>query len=264
MKKIDTMSSFSGRLLIQEIYQEMRYEKQRSSLSCLLDCWKICTHEKDINKYVDIKATILHPLGIWRGTGLWMEEVVNRFYFTTINSFVYFGAAILLVLIGLRRFSEKLDDNMVIAGIIFEALLLVFMFIVMLFTPNEEINLDKSNKENESDELKDELLTEIGEISRDFAASVVNLEVISEKLEKVSKNQSLLLEKFSEISGNLANAVSPNPEMINAMKDTNSTLKEFTITVQMLNESAKKIHREEIENSVRKELEKIISEKLSK
>lgn len=264
MRKIDTLSSFNGRLLIQEIYQELKYEKQRSSLSCLIDCWKICTHEKDINKYVDIKATILHPLGVFRGTGLWMEEVVNRFFFTTINSFVYFGAAILLVLIGLRRFSEKLDDNMVIAGIIFEAMLLVFMFIVMLFTPNEDMSFANHISSNENDELKDELLTEIGEISRDFAASVVNLESISEKLDNISTAQNLLIDKFSEISNNLADAVSPNPEMLNAMKETNLTLKDFSQTVQLLNESAKKINREEIENSVRKELERIITEKLSK
>ena len=36
-------------------------------------------------------VVILHPLGVWSGTTLWMQEVVNRFYYSAINAFVYAG-----------------------------------------------------------------------------------------------------------------------------------------------------------------------------
>jgi hypothetical protein len=137
MKKIDNISSIDGRLLLQQIFHQIRFERQRNSISTLFILWRICISDTEINQYLNPEQdiTIMYKLGFWRGTLLWLEEIVNRYYFSTINSFVYFGAAVLLVFIGINRFTDKVDDSTVVYGLAFEAIMLIAMFIVMLFTP---------------------------------------------------------------------------------------------------------------------------------
>ena len=67
-----------------------------SGFSTSLLCWRICTSERELFRYSKNEVTVLHPLGFFSGSGLWMEEIVNRYYYSTINSFVYFGAAIFI------------------------------------------------------------------------------------------------------------------------------------------------------------------------
>lgn len=138
MRKVDSLSSADGRKIIHEIFHELKYKKQLSSISILANCWKICVYDIDLTKYINTEDQIEHRLGLFKGTAIWMEEIVNRFYFSVINSFVYFGAAVLLVIIGVRRFSDSIDDRFVIAGVVFEALMLFFMFIVMFFSPSDD------------------------------------------------------------------------------------------------------------------------------
>ncbi|MBX3044281.1 MAG: hypothetical protein KIT33_11725 [Candidatus Kapabacteria bacterium] len=257
MKKVDSLSSARGRLLLQEVYYELKYKKQLGSISILLNMWRICVYDTDLSKYVSVEINVLHRLGFLRGTKIWMEEVVNRFFFSTINSFVYFGAAVLLVLIGVRRFSEAMSDNLVIAGVIFEAALLFFMFIVMLFTPDEE-SPTFTYIDSEED-VQEELLTEIGEIARDFAQSAVQLENLTEEIAKMNINQEKLVDKLDKLASSFADASSPNPDMLEIMKQTNSELETFRYVVSELNKSVTTLKKEEVEFAVRKELEKIIS-----
>ena len=189
-----------------------------------------------------------------------MEEIVNRYYFSTINSFVYFGAAILLVLIGIRRFSEVIDDNIVIAGIAFEALMLILMFIVMLFTPNQDTVELTTNDEEPSDDL----ITEIGEIGHDLAAVVMQLEQLGSSIEDMINKQNDILKTVENIAQTNADAVSPNPQMLETMRETNIILKEFKDTVQSFNSAAEELKKEEIELAVRREVERIIVDKVSK
>ena len=73
-------------------------------------------------------------------------------------SFVYFGAAVLLSLIGIRRFSDNVNDTMVLWGVGFEAAMLLMMFFVMLFTPDDSITEDvKQNAEK--DDYAEDIIT---------------------------------------------------------------------------------------------------------
>lgn len=257
MNKINTLTSITGRKLLHEAYKELRYSRQRSSIGTLAVLWRICTQEKNLNKYINKDIEIAMPLGFKNGTALWMEEIVNRFYFSSINSFVYLGAAILLVIIGLRRFDENISLTLVFGGIIFESVMLFFMFIVMLFTPNEEI------MEEDEDDLAEDLITEIGEIGRDFAAAVVQLEMITEKFSYISDNQMEIMNKLSSIATSQQNMAAPNPEMLIQMRETNLALESFKTTINELNSTAQKLKSEEIEFTVKKELEKIITKRIS-
>lgn len=257
MNSIDSISSFDGRKILRGIYNELKYEKQFNSITIILTLWKICVFENELKKYSKYEVRVLQTLGFWRGTFIWMEEVINRYFFNSINSFVYFGAAILLVLIGVRRFSDSISDDVIIFGVAFEALMLFFMFIVMLFSPSEITdNMDESDD--------NELLSEVGEIGRDFAAVVIQLEQMSSSLNELVINQTKLLENVSEIVKNSADAASPNPEMIGILKDTNFELKEFKSSLENLKESSDTIRKEHIEAAVRREIEKIIVKNINK
>ena len=261
MKQIETLSTLEGRSILRKIYQELRFDKQLSSISTLLLCWRICTHEREIFKYVNQEVTIIHPLGFFSGSSLWMEEILNRFYFSKINSFVYFGAAILLILIGIRRFTPDFDDNIVIAGVVFEALMLIFIFLVMLFSPPEETSSADTDKAEEQNSVSD-LIIEVGEIATDFAAVVVNLEQLSDTMKNILVSQSQLIESVNKLAESNVMAVSPNPQLIDTMKNTNVALEEFRKTVNNLNIAAEILKREEIEIAVRKEVERILVNKV--
>ncbi len=263
MDKLETISSLEGRALLYDLFHEFRYEKQLSSFSTLALCWRICAHEKEIFRYSKKEVTIVHPLGYFSGTALWMEEIVNRFYYPTINSFVYLGAALLLVLIGIRRFSDSVTDGMVISGVIFEAMMLVFMFVVMLFTPNDESNV-RPNKDGDEESSVTDLIIEVGEIATDFAAVVVQLEQMNNRLENLVQSQEDLMNSVNNIAEVTSLAIAPNPKMLEAMNETNSALIQFKDTVRELNFGAEALRREEIEFAVKKEVERILVDKIIK
>lgn len=261
MKQIETLSSVEGRKVLADVYQELKFEKQLSGFSTLLLTWRICTNEREIFRYVNNEVSVIHPLGIFSGSALWMEEIVNRYFFSTINSFVYFGAAVLLIIIGIRRFSENFNDSIVIGGIIFEAMMLITMFLVMLFSPPEEA-IKSSGSKSEDDNSVADLIIEVGEIATDFAAVVVNLEQLGDSVKSLIENQRELILKVSEVATSTSLAVSPNPELLETMKNTSNSLEDFRKSVDELHISAESLKKEQIENSVRKEVERLLVEKI--
>jgi hypothetical protein len=257
MQQIETLASLEGRALLKEIYRELRYDRQLGALAALGQMWRICVHERELNRYIRRDITVLHPLGFLSGTSLWMQEIVNRYYFTSINSFVYFGAAILLTVIGIRRFTTSINDTIVIMSIGLEALLLIFMFLVMLFSPPEDTDLDIEIAGAESE--AEQLVREVGEISRDYADISVKLENVGNSLEELVEKQTEMISSIRDVAESLSMAVAPNPQLLETMKLTNEALKLFTENLQSFSKAAAELQREEVELAVRRELEKLIS-----
>lgn len=262
MNRINNLSTLAGRAVLNETFIELRYGKQASNLNCLISTWKICVFEKELSKYINKDISIIHPLGFIRGTGLWMEEIVNRHYFSTINSFVYLGAAILLALVGIRNFSDYISDEVVIGGVLFEALLLVFIFVVMLFTPSDDLVTDIKTEEETGD--WENIVEEIGEIGRDFAAVVVHFENMNKALNEINGSQVRMLEQVKDLSRAANLAVSPAPELINTMQATNDALMKFKESVEQLNLAAQSLRHNEIQNSVRTEVEKLLLDRMNR
>ncbi|MFN8358569.1 MAG: hypothetical protein U0264_01520 [Candidatus Kapaibacterium sp.] len=258
MLQIESLSSLEGRSVLHDVFREFRYTKRMNTISTLALCWRICTKERELYRFADAEVTVLHPLGIFSGTGLWMEEIVNRFYFSTINSFVYFGAAILLVSVGFRRIYDDLPDSIVIGSVIFEALMLMFMFVVMFFSPTEE----EAERSSENSTVE-ELVREVGEIARDYAAISVRLENIGDSLENFSSRQEALITTSREAVQVATMAVAPNPELMHSMRETTTALQEFAVAVRALTQSADALKREEIELAVRREVEKVLTQNVT-
>jgi methyl-accepting chemotaxis protein len=258
MTQLETLSGMPGRALLREIYRELRFERQLSSSATLATMWQICTRERELFRLTKRNVMVLHPLGIWTGSSLWMQEVVNRYYFSTINAFVYAGAALLLVFVGFYRFRVLEEPTLVVAAIGIEALLLVVLFLVMFFTPPDDIEGGGSGGDASSS-ATEELLREIGEIGRDYAAMAVQLETISSMLGDLVERQDALITSVRDGVDAAVSAVAPNPQLMNSMQRTTESLDRFAGSIDVLTDRLRTVEREEVERLVRSELERILS-----
>lgn len=262
MEQIQTLSTLRGRNLLRDIFRELRFDKQIGGLTVLGICWRLCVHEKELFRFSTHNATVLHSLGLFSGTSLWLQEVVNRFYFSTINSLVYFGAAILLVIIGLRRFSTVVGNELVITAIALEAFLLLLMFLVMFFTPPEDTSSDTPPDSTAAESESQQLIREIGEISSDYAGFTDQMDEITTALSSLVARQDELIASVNDMARIATQAVSPQPELIHTMQQTNTALREFHTTVAELAGAARLLRREEILQAVRYEVERVLSPRL--
>ncbi|MFM8178122.1 MAG: hypothetical protein ACKOAG_02925 [Candidatus Kapaibacterium sp.] len=262
MNEVRSLGSLAGRRIVRDIYRELRFERQYGGFSILTTMWRVCTNEKELFRYSSMETRVLHPLGNLRGTSLWMQEVVNRFYASTINSFVYFGAAILLVMIGVRRFTDHVSDTTVLGSILFEAFLLIIMFLVLYFSPPEPD--DEEENGEESGATQREMLREIGEIGRDYATVSIHLEQAVQQLGDLRRVHEQLAERVRESTEAAHQAMHPNPALVTTMDETNRSLERFRATVEALHSAADTLRREEIDAAVRREVESLLSRRLER
>ncbi|MCX6140132.1 MAG: hypothetical protein NTX15_04765 [Candidatus Kapabacteria bacterium] len=257
MTTIETLASVHGRTLLRDIYRELRFERQVSALVTLTTLWRICTTERELIRMTKRDVVVLHPLGLLSGTALWMQEVVNRFFYSAVNAFVYFGASILLVAVGLNRTRVIETPGLVVGGVILEALLLLLLFVVMFFTPPED--LESASASSEQSAATEELLRELGEIGRDYAAMAVQLETIAGTLNDLVERQDTMIVQMRDGVEAAVSAVAPNPNLLHAMRDTTTSLENFTGSVDALGERLKAVEQQEVARLVRSELERILS-----
>ena len=260
MTQIETLASVQGRSLLRDIFRELRFERRIGALQALTTTWRICTTEQELIRLTKRDVVVLHPLGVFSGTTLWMQEIVNRFFYAPINAFVYAGAAFLLVIVGLNRTGVLEQTWLIVSGVILEAVLLLILFIVMYFTPPEEP--DQEIDRQGAGSATDELLRELGEIGRDYAAMAVQLEAISASLVDLVEKQDLMAEQMASSVNAAISAVSPNPELMASMQTTTASLDRFATSVDALSQRLQSVERQEVERLVRNELEKILSRRI--
>lgn len=256
MLTFETLATNPGRALLRDIYRDLRSEKHLGAIPTLIVMWRICSNERDLFKTVNRDVTVLHPLGFWGGTSLWMQEIVNRYFYSAINAFVYIGAAFLLIAIGLNRTKVIDTPGIVVAAIVVEASLLVLLFAVMFFTPADD---DLSTEGVSEHEVSQELLRELGEIGRDYAAMAVQLEAIAGTLQDVVNQQQEMAQSMRSSVEAAVSAVSPNPGLMKAMEQTTGALTSFTASVDALRDRLQDVERHEVERLVRIELEKLLT-----
>lgn len=266
MEQIQTFSTVRGRAALRDIFRELRYEKQVSGFTALLTCWRLCTFEREAYRYSKRPITIIHALGIFRGTSLFLQEIVHRFYFSTINSLVYLGAAALLLIVSAYRFTNTVDNRTVLAGVAVEALMLFILFVVMFFSPADDVEQEVGNDADStaagtSADVR-ELITEIGEISADYAAFTERLDNVTSTLSGMISRQDELIGAVNEVARSVSLASTPQPEFIESMRQTNLALQAFHRNVHDLVEATDKLRREEIQRAVRVEVERILSNRV--
>ena len=135
----------------------------------------------------------------------------------------------------------------------------------MLFSPPDEgTQVPGQNGNSDNENSVTDLIIEVGEIATDFATVVVNLENLSESLKEILYSQNQLISSVNKLAESNAMAVSPNPQLLETMKNTNDALQEFKNSVNNLNIAAEALKREEIEIAVRKEVERILVNKINR
>jgi methyl-accepting chemotaxis protein len=221
----------------------------------------ICTRGEDVKKHSSVDVEILHKLSFMSGFSVWMEEIVNRFFFSSVLSLVYFGAAFLILIIGLNRFTDFIRLEFIIASVAFESSMLLIMFLTMAFSPNDDSYYDDAENNSEN---SDDLLIEIGEIGRDLAAAVVQIENLSKIFGRVAESQENLISQMKTISDQNQNLIKPNKGMLDEMKEVNISLANFNDKIKDLSESIDNVKNEKVKEAVREELQKIISGNLGK
>jgi hypothetical protein len=260
MTQIETLASVQGRSLLRDIFRELRYERRVGAVQALTTLWRICTTEQELIRLTKRDVVILHPLGVVGGTTIWMQEIVNRFFYSPINAFVYAGAALLLVIVGLNRTGVMDQTWIIVSGVILEAVLLLVLFVVMYFTPPDEADIDDVRQGSQG--ASDELLRELGEIGRDYAAMAVQLEAISASLVDLVEKQDTMTSQVRESVNAAISAVAPNPELMASLKNTTDSLDRFANSVDALSSRLQAVERQEVERLVRSELEKILSRQI--
>ncbi|MDC1068108.1 hypothetical protein OAQ99_02990 [Candidatus Kapabacteria bacterium] len=258
MQKIDTLSGLEGRRFLHKLFRELRYKRQISNIKILYYTLLICVRGEDSNSYSSIDVEIQHKIGFGKGLSIWMEEIVNRFFFSSILSLVYFGAASLILIIGLNRFTDSIGLELVIGSVAFETSMLLIMFVTMAFSPNDDSYYDESESDNQSDEL----IVEIGEIGRDLAATVVQIENLSKYFIKIAENQEKLIDRLDQITGQNENLIRPNNDMLSEMKEVNIGLSDFNSKIKSLSNTVDQLTNNQIKEAVKEELENIISKKI--
>lgn len=251
---ITSLATPQGRRLYREVYRILREERHYGSWETLRMLWNIAARNRSLEGYFEQAVSIEHPLGPRAGTRLWLEEILSRYYYSTIVSFVYGGAAILLVVVGLRRFSSGISDTAVMLSIGLEALLLLVLFAIMFFRRDEE---DPTAKRIE------ELIGEVGEIGRDFAASTMALDRIAQQLQHLTAETTRLAAAAEQAATAAQRTTSPAPELIERITELNATLRNVSTSIEKLQRAARTIEQERIELAVRHELERMLAQRLS-
>ena len=263
MEQIQTLSTIRGREVLRGIYREMRFERQLSSYAVLTACLRICIGERDLMRYGRNDITIVHALGFFAGVSLWLQEIVNRFYFSTVSSLVYLGAAFLLLIVGAYRFTSMIGSEFVVAGIALEATLLMLLFVIMFFSPSDDYGEAEADAADEGESELNQIVREIGEISSDYAAFSTQVDDVTATLSSLAARQDQLIEVMRETSEQNAQMIAPQPELLDTMQKTNQALHQFTETVQNLVGAAEALRREEVERSVRQEVERLLAGRLN-
>lgn len=257
MREINNLATMEGRALVRTIFTEIRFERQLGASTTLAQCWKMCTKERELFRYSHQDVTVLHPLGIARGTSLFLQEIVHRYYYSSINSFVYLGAAVLLVVIGARRFVDNVPNSWVIAGIILEACLLVLMFTVMFFSPPNDDSIveqeEKDLREKESD-----LVEEFGELSREFAGNSLHLGELNRRLVELIQQQSAMMEMMRETHERIALLAHPQESMSARVNEVNLSLSELSEKINEFTLIGNQLKQEAVIAQAKEELGKMM------
>lgn len=256
MLELASLATLEGRKLLRRLHYIARYERNYTSAGTLRLLWRIAVGNQSPKEFLPEDIHLKHSLGLLAGTRLWLEEIVSRYYYDAILSFVYAGAAILLVIVGLRRFSTAISDTVVLLSIGLEAFLLLVLFTVLLMSPPGEA------PELPTEHIS-ELLTELGEIGRETATATIQLQASITTLERLTNETLRLADAAERIAQHTAAAISPNPDLLPVLRSVNEALVDFKHCLEQLIQTTSSLKHELIEQIVRQELARLLAARTS-
>ncbi len=258
-KTISNLGTPAGRAAYQEYWRDLIVEQRSAVVPSLWRLLSMAAFGTEMRITAsDTVYRIGHPLGLRNGFRLFMEEVTVRHYFNNVQALVYFGAVILLVFLGLR-FAGVLSEGVSLIGIGIEAMMLLILFAVLFYAPDEEARaaqeaaaaVETAGNDAASDrEIVREVLEEIEEIGGSYASLALKLEQ-SAKAQEDSIRE--LTRRVAAIQG--LNLLESHAERL---ETTNTLLAQLTSSIDAMNKRIDMLFSKDLEFYVRQEFERMV------
>lgn len=259
---LSNLATPEGRGAYQKYWHDLVVEQQNLVLPSLFRLWRTATRGTSFNVNTAGESyRIAHPLGFRLGTRIFMEEIVVRHYFNNVQALVYLGAVLLLIFLALR-FANLLSEQVALIGIGIEVLMLLMLFTVLFYTPEEDTATHAVSQPHDASdatlEAKAEELQVIREVLEELEDIGGTYATLGSKLETLAKNQEAGLQelnrKVEQIRG--LELLESHAERLD---HTNALLEKLVQTMDGMNQKVEVLLGKELEYLVRRELERRIS-----
>ncbi|MCE7933764.1 MAG: hypothetical protein DYG96_04135 [Chlorobi bacterium CHB2] len=258
-KTISNLGTPSGRRLYQDLWHDLIIEQRSAVVPSLLRLLRTAISGAEVRIVSkDASFNIGHPLGLRHGFRLFMEEIVVRHYFNNVQALVYFGAVLLLVFLGLR-FAGLLSEEVALIGIGIEACMLLILFLVLFYSPEDnhheivELEVPEADATNDDEDARDvirEVLDEIEDIGGTYATLGMKMEQLARTQEESIRE---LAQRVAAIQG--LNLLESHAERL---ETTNTLLSQLTAAIDGMNQRIDMMFGKELEYHVRREMERML------
>jgi len=262
---------------LHDFYHDRRI-RHSFEFGTILECWRLCVRGTEVRLSDGRLILLENTLGLNLGTRVCMEEIIARYYFNAVQGWVYFGAMILLIFVGLR-FAGVITERMTLVGIGIEAMMLLVLSMVTHFLPNDDAqpaSLVQGKPENllssinqsvqgmtdavsdlfrlisQTDMRQDILLTKLTEYISKVSAENTRLQI--EKLEETNQN----LRSFGEMIRTAQLEVTQR--QLEKLDQTNESLQALSKSMESLHGEIRKIIGQSIDSLVTEEIGGLLSD----
>ena len=257
---LQNLNTPGGRGAYQRYWHDLVVDQRNLLFPSLLRLWQTATTGRNFELATTGESfQVVHPLGIRAGTRLFMEEVIVRHYFNNIQALVYLGAVLLLTSLGLR-FAGLLSERIALIGIGIEVIMLLMLFTVLFYTPEETYVVGEGGSDEEGEGTSGEesvhatireVLEELEEIGGTYAALGMRMERLAQAQ---SEQIESLTDHVSRITG--LQELAAHSEGLARMNDR---LDRLVDSIDRMNQRIEILTGKEIEYRVRQELERRIT-----
>lgn len=193
--------------------------------------------------------------GLWRGTLLWLEAVVVPYYGNWISAAVYFGAALLLLLVGLRRFSHLVGDGAIIAALAVESFLLLLLSLSLFAAAPTA----PATSAQELTDWVSQLAIDMTEMADSAGRILSQQERLLQQWQHFGQQQHTLLQHLATLSESLRHLPAPTAELLDALHALRQSLASLEQQLQRYSEELQHWRTQELQLLVRQELAQLLS-----
>lgn len=266
-----------GRLLLHEFYHDRRIQV-KLEIAIILECWRVCKHAREIQLSDGRLILIENPLGFRLGTRVCIEEIIGRYYYNSVQGWVYFGAMVLLIFVGLRL-GGVIPEKIALVGVAIEAFMLFLLAVVTYYSPSDELlpttlqgkspdNLLSSVNQSvqgmtnavsdlfrllsQSDMRQDVLLTRLTEYISKVSAENTRLQI--EKMEETNQNFRFFSDTFQEVQGAMAR------EQVAKLQETKEALSVLNDSLIRMHDQMNTVLRQSVHTLIKDEISNILAD----
>jgi uncharacterized protein YukE len=202
-----------GRRLYRDFFYD-RLLRNNRVFQTLIECWKLAVRGLDLQISDGRSIHFETYLGRRLGTRVFLEEILGRYYYNTIQGWVYIAAIVLIVGVGL--YLGGYDFRFAIAGFALQAFFLLLLAIVTMFSPMED------SAAPDSMGMSEPQMTALNRAVKDMTNAVTD---IFRLISQTDFRQDVLLTKLTENQAKIMS--SSTRQMIDTLEETNRILSDL-------------------------------------